>query len=643
MYYVAETQVRGREAIIVSPRHSADLQMTELSHVKMGRVVENFRRLSAKKAAVDGECQAPGREIETAALVLARGVVTPEGAPSYERKALPTDAGTDPSKTDPNEIGHDRPALEGEILGNEVPDPEARVVTADWATFSRDLTPKRRAAKRARSVSELPPAARRAAAAANAMLLSRDATAPGGTPSSESKEPTVDAEIDLTDTDQDRESAEAELVLAKAATMPEGVASPKSKEPTVDTEIDPTDTDQDRESADAELVLAKAAAMPEGVASPKKKVSSADANQADAKTDKRAARKGVNALSRGGAAILARALKTAKSQSVADHTDLEPDSADPVAAAETAQPDNDRGRDDELGMVEIHPSLPKVNPSLVFGATMALWSAPRFTSKELLDMIAVILEGTGAVASLDQQLKPVGEQQMLSRLKRRLGGPPNASLRVNGLLTLVGGGDKPAFVGKALKERVNPALWSEGVQRLSQSRGHVMIADAQPNDPNDPDLNYDRAVAVTVTAMAVSLLTDPVGIIWHPAGNATPPDVIPDFIQSLSHNLAPLPLWLRWLLVPSTDGRNPGAASRGLLALLGMELEMAPNDFSLEKTVNDLFQIAAVHVRSGKVPPDGMQVRSKDKTWYVVRHHKLGSVTKTPVFRLTPVSDYSGN
>ena len=170
-----------------------------------------------------------------------------------------------------------------------------------------------------------------------------------------------------------------------------------------------------------------------------------------------------------------------------------------------------------------------------------------------------------------------------------------------------------------------------------------MIADAHPPDANDPDLNYDRAVAVTVTAAAVSLLTDPSGIIWHPAGNATPPDVIPDFVQSLADGLAPLPLWLRWLLVPPTHGRNPGAASRGLQALLGMELELAPNDFSLEKTVGDLFQIAAVQVRTGRAPPDGSQVGTKDKTWYHVVHHEHGVVTGTPIFRLTPVSDYSGN
>ena len=138
-------------------------------------------------------------------------------------------------------------------------------------------------------------------------------------------------------------------------------------------------------------------------------------------------------------------------------------------------------------------------------------------------------------------------------------------------------------------------------------------------------------------------MTDPVGIIWHPAGNATPPDVIPDFVQSLADGLAPLPLWLRWLLVPPVEGRNPGAASRGLEALLGMELEITPNDFSLEKTVHDLFQIAAVHVRTGKAPPNGAQVGTKDKTWYHVVHHEHSVITKTPVFRLTPVSDYSGN
>jgi hypothetical protein len=302
-----------------------------------------------------------------------------------------------------------------------------------------------------------------------------------------------------------------------------------------------------------------------------------------------------------------------------------------------------RSSSDSPGAVEIHPSLPKVDPNLVFGATMALWRPPRFTPQELLDTVNEILEGTGAAAKFDNKMDQAGQQQKFSLLKRRLKGPPSAMLRVNGLLTLVGGGDKPAFVGKALEERINPALWSEGVQRLSQSRGHVMIADAQPGNPNDPDLNYDRAVAVTVTAAAVSLLTDPAGIIWHPAGNATPPDVIPDFMQSLADNLAPLPLWLRWLMVPPTAGRNPGAVSRGLQALLGMEMEVAPNDFSLEKTVNDLFQLAAVIVRTGRAPADGSQIGTKDKTWYHVLHHDHGALSATPVFRLTPVSDYSGN
>ena len=149
-------------------------------------------------------------------------------------------------------------------------------------------------------------------------------------------------------------------------------------------------------------------------------------------------------------------------------------------------------------------------------------------------------------------------------------------------------------------------------------------------------------VAVTVTAGAVSLLTEATGIIWHPAGNATPPDVIPDFVQSLADGIAPLPLWLRWLMVPPEAGRNPGAASRGLEALLGMELEITSNDFGLEKTVGDLFEIAHARVRKGVAPGDGTQVGTKDRTWYHVRHAPRGAVGEVPVFRLTPVTDYTG-
>lgn len=311
------------------------------------------------------------------------------------------------------------------------------------------------------------------------------------------------------------------------------------------------------------------------------------------------------------------------------------------AGNDGAGPSDKDGSDASLVMV--HPDMPMVNPNLVFGSTMALWQPPRFTPQELIDTINEILEGTGTSAQFDETMGDAASQPKFSLLKRRLKGPPSAVLRINGLKTLIGGGDKPAFTGKALVDRVNPALWAEGVQRLSNSRGHVMIADAQPNDPDDPDLNYDRAVAVTVTAAAVSLLTDPAGIVWHPAGNATPPDVIPDFIQSLADGLAPLPLWLRWLLVPPTPNRNPGCASRGLEALLGMEMEIAPNKKSLEQTVGHLFQLAAIHVRLGKAPPDGSQVGTKDKTWYHVEYADKGVVTGTPVYRLTPVSAYTGD
>jgi hypothetical protein len=50
-----------------------------------------------------------------------------------------------------------------------------------------------------------------------------------------------------------------------------------------------------------------------------------------------------------------------------------------------------------------------------------------------------------------------------------------------------------------------------------------------------------------------------------------------------------------------------------------------------------------MQVRTGKAPVQGSQIGTKDKTWYHVVHHRHSDITGTPVFRLTPVSDYSGN
>jgi hypothetical protein len=67
--------------------------------------------------------------------------------------------------------------LEGEILGREVPDPEAREVTPGWVTRNRDLILKGRTVARALIIAAPPPARLAFAAAsvaADGLLLAED-------------------------------------------------------------------------------------------------------------------------------------------------------------------------------------------------------------------------------------------------------------------------------------------------------------------------------------------------------------------------------------------------------------------------------------------------------------------------------------
>jgi len=69
------------------------------------------------------------------------------------------------------------PVLEGEILGSEVPDPEAREVTPGWITRNRDLILKGRSVARALIIAAPPPARLAFAAAsvaADGLLLAED-------------------------------------------------------------------------------------------------------------------------------------------------------------------------------------------------------------------------------------------------------------------------------------------------------------------------------------------------------------------------------------------------------------------------------------------------------------------------------------
>ena len=57
MYYETETKLRGRRDAITSLLTPADLQTTERSPDNMERAVENFCRMSAKKAGMKGKSQ----------------------------------------------------------------------------------------------------------------------------------------------------------------------------------------------------------------------------------------------------------------------------------------------------------------------------------------------------------------------------------------------------------------------------------------------------------------------------------------------------------------------------------------------------------------------------------------------------------
>ena len=71
----------------------------------------------------------------------------------------------------------ENPALEGDILGAEAPDPEAREVTPGWITRNRDVILKGRSVARALIIAAPPPARLAFAAAsvaADGLLLAED-------------------------------------------------------------------------------------------------------------------------------------------------------------------------------------------------------------------------------------------------------------------------------------------------------------------------------------------------------------------------------------------------------------------------------------------------------------------------------------
>lgn len=124
---------------------------------------------------------------------------------------------------------------------------------------------------------------------------------------------------------------------------------------------------------------------------------------------------------------------------------------------------------------------------------------------------------------------------------------------------------------------VDPAIWPDAFESIGRERAHVAIVErGDAEGAEGPDAAYDRALATTVAAHAITMLADPLAVLWHPARNALSPEHFVRAVRPLAEQRSPLELWTSLRPMPGSNG-NAGVATEGLLPLIGREIEVPPS------------------------------------------------------------------
>jgi hypothetical protein len=168
--------------------------------------------------------------------------------------------------------------------------------------------------------------------------------------------------------------------------------------------------------------------------------------------------------------------------------------------------------------------------------------------------------------------------------------------------------DAPCTSRGEIPRFVNAETWPRVAASPAEHRAHIEICDLGMVGRNlmaPPDAAFNRAVAVTAAAAALTRFVSPLAMLWHPARAAIPPSSFRDQIGRLLGGQAPLELWMRWFLLRGGEGENPGVITRGLRSFSGREIEVRPSSRSEAEALALAFAAASLMIDKGRVFQDG--------------------------------------
>lgn len=185
---------------------------------------------------------------------------------------------------------------------------------------------------------------------------------------------------------------------------------------------------------------------------------------------------------------------------------------------------------------------------------------------------------------------------------------------------------------------VDNQAWPDAFESIGRERCFVSILEHGDADGSQGrDAAYDRALATTLVADAVSELDDPLAVLWHPARQALSPEKFYHAIRPLQQSRSPLELWA--CLRPLDGGNGPaGVATEGLLPLLGREIEVPPSTLDTRRVARIAIELATALLDGDASISDGDCWTGSTTDGMRVKLGESASRSGIPVWELRPMA-----
>jgi hypothetical protein len=270
-------------------------------------------------------------------------------------------------------------------------------------------------------------------------------------------------------------------------------------------------------------------------------------------------------------------------------------------------------------------------------ASLLMKTLPRFAPQDLHHEVFKIIAGSGAEVEIEPSLTTFDAGPGAGGIWSRAAPPPIVGLTVNGVTVVASGYDRPAFTSREIAA-LDMVDWPSGHAAVGRCRACVEIAEVGARISPDSDQNHDRALAVTIVALAAARLVEVEGIAWHASHRAVTAAGLREIGAGIAEGIAPVSLWIGLERMVEEAGHGAGVVTRGLYPLLGAEIEVGQSGFPKSVAFDIALQLAERILTDGRMPEHASRMGFGPGRDFVVRHMPRGIGHDAPVLSLTPDS-----